>query len=132
MSRRDDEGTVLLLTIFLGLVLVAVVVTVVDASAVFLARRALSAEADAAALAAAQRVDWAAYYAGSGDLLPLDGDADLTPYLRPGTVLADVTTDGETVTVTLERDVVLPLAPPGWDRRVTVTAAAAAELSRHR
>lgn len=130
--RRDDEGTVLLLTTFLGIVLIAVVVTVVDASAVFLARRALAGQADAAALAAAQHVDWPAYYAGSGDALPLDDGADLTPYLQPGTVVASVTTDGATVTVVLERDVALPLAPPGFDRRVTVTAQARAELSRHR
>lgn len=134
--RRRDDGTVLLLTVFLGLVLVLATVVVVDASAAFLARRSLASQADGAALAAAQEVDLAAYYAGTGDDLPLaDARAVVEAYVAahfPGTAVAAVTTDGTTVTVALERALDLPLAPPGYARRVTVTAQATAVLRRHR
>lgn len=132
--RRRDDGTVLLLTIFLGLVLVLATVVVVDASAAFLARRTLASQADGAALAAAQEVDLGAFYAGSGDLLPLADPTDtVTAYVTehfPGTRVTDVETDGTTVTVTLERPLRLPLALPGWSNDATVTATATARLLR--
>jgi hypothetical protein len=74
---RADDGqlTVLIIAfVFFGAVLV---VAGIDASKVFLARRALSSVADSAALAAAQSVDRGALYRGDGgcgDLLPLDPD----------------------------------------------------------
>lgn len=133
---RGEDGTVLLLTTFLGIVLVLGVVVVVDASAAFLARRGLAGAADGAALSAAQHVDWDAYYAGSGDLLPLAGaEAAVTAYVDahyPGTTVAAVETDGTTVTVSLERPLRPPLAPPGFARDLTVTAAATARLVRAR
>ena len=132
--RRRDDGTVLLLTIFLGLVLVLATVVVVDASAAFLARRTLASQADGAALAAAQEVDLGAFYAGSGDLLPLaDPTATVEAYVTehfPGTRVTDVETDGTTVTVTLVRPLRLPLALPGWSNDATVTATATARLLR--
>ena len=73
---RSDDGQLTLLII--GFVAIAAVLVVigVDASKVFLARRALSSAADAAAVAAAQAVDKNAIYAGvgggCGGLLPLD------------------------------------------------------------
>ena len=79
MLRRrpsGDEGQLTLLII--GFVAIAAVLIVigVDASKVFLAQRALSSAADAAALSASQAVDKAAIYAGTGGrcggLLPLD------------------------------------------------------------
>lgn len=133
--RRDDRGTVLLLTVFLGLVLVLLTVVVTDASAAFLARRSLASQADGAALAAAQEVDLAAFYAGSGDVLPLAGARDVVDaYVAahfPDTAVAAVDTDGTTVTVTLRRPLRLPLALPGWGDG-TVTASATARLVRHR
>ena len=73
--RRDDGQLTLLIIGFVAIAAMLVVVGV-DASKVFLARRALSSAADAAALAAAQAVDKAAIYAGTGGgcggLLPLD------------------------------------------------------------
>lgn len=75
---RDDEGQLTLLII--GFVAIAAVLVIVgiDASKVFLARRALSSAADAAAVAASQAVDRNAIYAGigggCGGLLPLDPD----------------------------------------------------------
>src|SRR4051794_41470556 len=74
--RRGDEGQLTLLII--GFVAIAAVLIVigVDASKVFLAQRALSSAADAAALSASQAVDKVAIYAGTGGgcggLLPLD------------------------------------------------------------
>jgi Flp pilus assembly protein TadG len=58
MSRgRDDEGTILLLTIGLALVLMALVVVVIDVSVVTLAKRGVANAADGAALVAAQQPD---------------------------------------------------------------------------
>lgn len=133
--RRDERGTVLLLTVFLGFVLVVLTAVVVDASAAFLARRSLSSAADGAALHAAQEVDLDAYYAGSGALLPLadprDAVEDYVATHVPGAAVVDVATDGTTVTVTLATRVDLPLRPPGYAATVTVTATATARLLRH-
>ncbi len=54
---RDDEGTILFLTIGLSVVLLLLVAVVVDVSAVILAKRGVSSAADGAALAAAQQPD---------------------------------------------------------------------------
>lgn len=73
---HGDEGQLTLLII--GFVAIAAVLIVVgaDASKVFLAQRALSSAADAAAISAAQAVDKNAIYTGTGGgcggLLPLD------------------------------------------------------------
>ena len=76
LSRRRDDGQLTLLVIGYVAIAVMLLVVGVDASNVFLARRALSSAADAAALAAAQAVDRAALYRGDGDRcadrLPLD------------------------------------------------------------
>src|SRR4051794_11890998 len=123
----------------------------VDASKVFLARRALSSAADAAALAAAQAVDRNAVYAGAGGagggLLPPDPvrAADLA-----GQTLADDEADlqhefavldpaatevtGGRVTVRLSGDVAVPfgsvlalLTAGHDDGRVHVAVAASAQ-----
>jgi uncharacterized membrane protein len=133
VRRARDDGTVLLLTLFLGLVLVLATAVVVDASAAFLARRSLAGQADGAALAAAQQVDLTAFYRGDGDLLPLaDAQETVDEYVSdnfPGTTVAAVSTDGTTVTVVLARPLPLPLAPPGY-AAVTITAEATARLLR--
>jgi uncharacterized membrane protein len=70
-----DDGQLTLLVIGFVAIAAALVVVAVDASTTFLARRALSSAADAAALAGAQAVDREAVYAGAvgcGELLPLD------------------------------------------------------------
>lgn len=54
---RDDEGTILLLTCGLAVVLMALVVVVVDVSVVVLAKRGVANAADGAALLAAQQPD---------------------------------------------------------------------------
>ena len=132
---RGDDGQMLILIAFFGVVLILFVAVVVDVSAVFLARRGLASQADGAALAAAQRLDLDAFYAGEGDdLLPLgDVEAEVEEYVTanfPGTTIADVAlVDGGTaVSVTLERHVDLPLSPPGYEGGVDVTAEATARL----
>ena len=55
--RRDDEGTILLLTCGLAVVLMALVVVVIDVSVVVLAKRGVANAADGAALVAAQQPD---------------------------------------------------------------------------
>jgi Flp pilus assembly protein TadG len=57
MRERDDEGTILFLTLGLSVVLLLLVAVVVDVSAVILAKRGVSSAADGAALAAAQQPD---------------------------------------------------------------------------
>lgn len=59
---RRDQGSVLILSLGLIVVCVLAVGVVVDASALFLARRSLQAQADSAALAGAQAIDVEAYY----------------------------------------------------------------------
>lgn len=59
---RNDQGSVLILSLGLIVVCVLAVGVVVDASALFLARRSLQAQADSAALAGAQAIDVEAYY----------------------------------------------------------------------
>jgi hypothetical protein len=125
VSRRDG-GALTLLIIGFVLVAGALVAASVDASKLFLARRALSSAADAAALAAAQAVDRAAVYGPGGGgcdrLLPLDPDRaaravaatlDDAPDLRRVFVTVDdpqTTVAGRTVSVRLAADVALPLA----------------------
>jgi uncharacterized membrane protein len=133
-DAAHDDGQVLLLTLFLAVVLLLLVTVVVDASAAFLARRALAGDADGAALAAAQSVDLDAYYAGTSTRdLPLgDVAATVDDYLRaiPGTDADDVrlTGGGTAVTVTLRRHLALPLAFPGYGAGMDVTATATARL----
>jgi Flp pilus assembly protein TadG len=57
--RRDDEGTILFLTLGLALVLMALTMVVVDVSVVVLAKRGVANAADGAALLAAQQPDHA-------------------------------------------------------------------------
>ncbi|MCU1593477.1 MAG: Protein of unknown function rane [Frankiales bacterium] len=72
---KDDEGTILFLTIGLSVVLLLLVAVVVDVSAVILAKRGVSSAADGAALAAAQQPDRTAIDTRDNALatrLPLD------------------------------------------------------------
>jgi len=153
-TRRDDGQITLLLIGYASIALVLVVVGV-DASAAFLARRALASTADAAALDAAQAVDRTAVYAGAvggcGAALPIDADlartraaADLADdsedLSRAFRALdpADVSVDDGTVTVHLRGRAKVPFGRllsvlvPGHDDgavQVDVTAHARSPVS---
>lgn len=75
MSRskpHDDDGSVMLLMIFLALIIAGLITVVTDVSTVFLAQREMQSTADGAALAAAQQADLRAVYTGDlGTQLPL-------------------------------------------------------------
>ncbi len=129
-----DEGTILLLTLGCVAVALMLVVVVVDASAVFLARRSLASEADGASVAAAQAVSKEQVYAnGAGARLPLNaveaavanyaGDHDLQASVEHGP-------DGDTVVVTGHRPVTLPFAGFLGVGPVTVTATSRASSVR--
>lgn len=139
----DERGSVTLLIIgFAGILLLAIAV-VTDASKVFLAQRALSGTADAAALAAANAVDETRIYRGGiGAALPLSSanvasaaaeyasEAGLA-HRFDGFGLTDASTDGVVVRVGFGALVRLPffntlLTPAGSGFRITATASATA------
>jgi hypothetical protein len=152
---RPDGGQLTLLVIGYTVIAALLVVAAIDASKVFLARRALSSAADAAALAAAQTVDRSAIYSGGsmgcGGLLPLDGarasdaaravlDDDLADLEHSFVAFAppETTVDAGTVTVRLAGDVALPfghvlgvLLPgdSGGKIHLTVTSSAQSPLT---
>jgi uncharacterized membrane protein len=123
---RDEEGTILLLTLGCLVIALMLVVVVVDASAVFLARRSLASEADGASLAAAQAVSKPLVYAqGAGARLPLtEVQAAVAGYAGDGNLNATVEHEaaGDTVVVTGHRAVKLPFAGVLGIGPVTVTA----------
>jgi uncharacterized membrane protein len=147
--RRDDGQLTLLVIGYVAIIAVLIVIGI-DVSKVFLARRALSSAADAAALAAAQAVDRDAIYQGSagcGALLPLDPDtarlaveaavADDAPDLDGSFVALDqpdTTVEDGTVSVHLGGAVSVPfghvlaaLLPGHPDGTVRVDVRSAAE-----
>ncbi len=68
-----DEGSILILSLGFIVVCIIALAVVVDASTVFLARRALQSQADGAALAGAQAIDLEAYYErGAGGRIGID------------------------------------------------------------
>jgi uncharacterized membrane protein len=131
---RDEEGTILLLTLGCLVIALMLVVVVVDASAVFLARRSLASEADGASIAAAQAVSKPLVYAqGAGARLPLtEVQAAVAGYAGDPNLQATVEheADGDTVVVTGRRAVNLPFAGVLGIGPVTVTATSRASSVR--
>jgi Flp pilus assembly protein TadG len=132
---RDDEGTILVLTLGLVGLLLVVVAVVVDVSAVILAKRGVASAADGAAISAAQALDEQALYdEGLGARIPLSGQqaaARVAAYQadaavgQPGLRLAVRIESGTTAVVTGTRRVRPPFAVFG-EREVVVTAVARA------
>jgi threonine dehydrogenase-like Zn-dependent dehydrogenase len=82
-KRSGDEGSAIVLILGLIVVCLLALAVVVDVSTVYLARRSLQAQADAAALAGAQAIDLDHYYAnGASDQLRLDPPAVRTAVER--------------------------------------------------
>jgi uncharacterized membrane protein len=111
---------VLLLVLGFTVVLLLLVAVVVDVSAVLLAQRGVASAADGAAVAAAQRLDEASFYArGLHGTVPLDPEgvratvAEYAASVAPETQLEGGTADGRTVVVRAERVVRLPLGGLG-------------------
>jgi len=116
---RGDDGQLLLLVLAYTVIAGLLITVVVNLSKAYLYRRSLVAAVDGAALAAANQPDLKRLYAGAGPMLPLSergvrsavrqyaSDADLAGRFEGFEVL-DVTSDGQTVTVTLRTVVRMP------------------------
>jgi len=94
--NQRDEGSLTLLVIGYTLIAALLIVIGVDVSKVFLAQRALSSAADAAALAGAQAVDRAGIYAGD----PICADLSVDPSSAQDAVDASVRDAGEVLEAT--------------------------------
>ncbi|RZS90064.1 hypothetical protein EV189_1847 [Motilibacter rhizosphaerae] len=138
--RSDETGTVVPLVLGVAAVVVGLLVVLADASSAFLAREALSAAADGAALSAAGAVDQDQVYAGGLTALPVDqaraGERaaaylERTPVGRRYAVrlvAVRVSPTGTSVTVTLTGHATLPLASRLLAHGgVTLTATASAD-----
>jgi Putative Flp pilus-assembly TadE/G-like len=133
---RNEDGQTAVLVVGLFVVAVLLVVVVVDASAAYLQRQRLDALADGAALAATQAVEGDAVYTrGLGEraiLDPAQARAHVAAYLRQVGAHREhdrigfrVRTTNDSVAVEVSSVLDLPLAPPGWAERTTVTGRAA-------
>ena len=136
-GRSNDEGSIMLLALGCVSIALILVVVVVDASAVFLARRSLASAADGASLAAAQSVSSRSVYAkGAGVSLPLEEvQAAVARYeggAHSSELSASVTreTTGDTVVVTGRRKVRLPFGGFLGIGAVTVNASSSASSVR--
>ena len=134
--RRGERGQTTLLIIGFAIVAIMMVAVVVDASAAYLRRTGLDSLADAAALSAADGVQGRQVYEGGlgkrAEIDPVVARRYVAQYLRdtgasrryPGlTYDVDATTDRVVVHVAAPLD--LPITPPGWDRRPTISGTAA-------
>jgi uncharacterized membrane protein len=121
VRHRGDDGQLLLLVLVYTVIAGLLVTVVVNLSRAYVSRRALLAAADGAALAAANQPNLGRIYSGAGTVLPLSEAGTRTAVRRyaadaglagrfDGFRVVDVTTDGETVTVTLGAVVRMPFA----------------------
>lgn len=128
---RSDEGQITLVTVGFVMVLGLLGVVVINASDAFLERQRLNGLADGAVVVAADALDLDAFY--SSGVTTIDPDLARTRVAEhvagsPGVRVVDVRLSGDTVTVRLERDVTLPLAPPGLASTTTIVAEASGQL----
>lgn len=116
--RREDDGQLLILVLCYTVIAALLITVVVNLSKAYLYRRSLVAAADGAAIAAANVPDLPRVYAGGdGTVLPLAptravveqyaDDAQLGQRFDGFEVVA-VSTDGQTVTVTMRAEVKMP------------------------
>ena len=127
-----ERGTVTVMTIGFLFLLGLLTVVVVNSSSAFLERQRLNNLADGAALSAADGLDEAGFYTAHRVVLdPGEARRLVSDYLAGEQMrVVDVSTDGNTVSVHLERDLDLALTPPGWTSSTTIVADATAQLRR--
>ncbi len=127
---RRDDGTVTVMTMGFLVLIGLLTVVVVNSSAAFLERQRLNNLADGAALAAADGLDEAGFYADRDIVLdPAEARRLVGDYLAGESVrVVRVSTQGDSVDVHLERELDLTLTPPGWRSNTMVVADATAEL----
>jgi len=127
---RREDGTITVMTVGFLVLVGLLTVVVVNASAAFLERQRLNNLADGAALAAADGLDEAGFYADRDIVLDpaearrLVGDHLSGTHMR----VVRVSTTDDSVSVHLERELDLALTPPGWRSSTIVVADATAEL----
>ena len=136
MRRGDEAGQTTVLIIGFAVVTLLMVGVAVDASAAYLRRQGLDNVADGAALAAADGVQGRQVYEGGlGERARIDPEVAreyVAEYLRgtgagrrfPG-LRWTVDAGAERVVVRLAAPLDLPIVPPGWDARPTISATAA-------
>lgn len=134
--RRDERGQTALLIVGFAVVAIMMVAVVVDASAAYLRRAGLDSLADGAALAAADGIQGRQVYEGGlGERARIDPAVArryVAAYFRdtgaarryPG-FSYDVDAGTERIVVQVAAPLDLPITPPGWDRRPTISATAA-------
>ena len=116
--RREDDGQLLLLVLCYAVIAALLITVVVNLSKAYLYRRSLVAAADGAAISAANVPDLPRVYTeGEAAVLPLAptravveqyaADAQLGQRFD-GFEVVEVSTDGETVTVTMRAEVRMP------------------------
>lgn len=135
--RTNEDGQTAVLVVGFFLVAALLLVVVVDASAAYLRRQRLDSLADGAVLAAVDGIQGEQVYAGGlGDRAQIDPAVArqyVAAYLAdvgargsfPGLAYR-VTTTTDSVEVRVEASLKLPLTPPGWGARTTVSGDAAA------
>ncbi len=125
-----ERGTVTVMTVGFLMVLGLLTVVVVNSSSAFLERQRLNNLADGAALSAADGLDEAGFYTDHRVVLdPHEARRLVSDYLAGEQVrVVHVSTDGDAVSVHLERELDLTLTPPGWTSSATIVADATAQL----
>jgi hypothetical protein len=133
---RGQRGQTSLLIIGLAVVVMLLVAVVVDASAAYLRRTGLDSLADGAALAAADGVQGRQVYEGGlgerADIDPVVARRYVAEYLRdtgatrrfPG-LRYDVEAGADRVVVHVAAPMRLPINPPTWQKRPTISSTAA-------
>ena len=133
---HDERGQTSLLIVGFAVVAMMMVAVAVDASAAYLRQAGLDSLADGAALAAADGIEGRQVYEGG-----LGRRAQIDPAVARGYVATYLSAAGagrhypglryrvetgpDRVVVHVSSPLDLPLTPPGWDRRPTVSATAA-------
>ena len=133
---KDDNGSILVLGIGLGIIAITLVTTLVNISTVWIARNNLDSVADGAALAAVQAVDTRNVYTqGLGSSLRLNSAqarSRAVSYINKAASRGDIhrpritamTVGAQSVSITLTADVQVPFGYLASTRIVTASSRA--------